>query len=133
MANGTIAFDTLQTSGQITGTAKSVDTDYLASGSAKVWVRSTDAAVITQSLNVSGGTDSGTGHYVYAFTNSFNYSSDHAGIGVIAGPDNGYFRKQENDGSSGSLAVRGVSAPGTGGSPAGIDTECSLNITGDLA
>ncbi len=28
MANGTIAFDTLQTSGQITGTAKSVDTDY---------------------------------------------------------------------------------------------------------
>ena len=29
MANGTIAFDTLSTSGQITGTAKSVDTDYL--------------------------------------------------------------------------------------------------------
>ena len=37
MANGTIAFDTLSTSGQITGTAKSVDTDYLASGSAKAW------------------------------------------------------------------------------------------------
>ena len=32
MANGTIAFDTLQTSGQITGTAKSVDTDYIATG-----------------------------------------------------------------------------------------------------
>jgi len=30
MANGTIAFDTLSTSGQISGTAKSVDTDYLA-------------------------------------------------------------------------------------------------------
>jgi hypothetical protein len=29
MANGTIAFDTLQTSGQIRGTAKSVDSDYL--------------------------------------------------------------------------------------------------------
>ena len=28
MANGTIAFDTLSTSGQITGTAKSLDTDY---------------------------------------------------------------------------------------------------------
>ena len=29
MANGTIAFDTLSTSGQITGTAKSLDTDYV--------------------------------------------------------------------------------------------------------
>ena len=37
MANGTIAFDTLQTSGQISGTAKSVDADYLAYGSAKSW------------------------------------------------------------------------------------------------
>ena len=35
MANGTIAFDTLSTSGQITGTAKSVDTDYVVNGSAK--------------------------------------------------------------------------------------------------
>ena len=37
MANGTIAFDTLSTSGQITGTAKSVDTDYVVNGSAKSW------------------------------------------------------------------------------------------------
>ena len=37
MANGTIAFDTLSTSGQITGTAKSVDTDYVVSGGAKTW------------------------------------------------------------------------------------------------
>jgi hypothetical protein len=29
MANGTIAFDTLSTSGQIDGTARSIDTDYL--------------------------------------------------------------------------------------------------------
>ena len=35
MANGTIAFDTLSTSGQITGTAKSVDTDYVVNGSAE--------------------------------------------------------------------------------------------------
>ena len=125
---GKIVADTLEHS-----TAGSVDTQYVVDGSAKVWLRSTDAAVLTQSLNVSSGTDSGTGHYVYAFTNSFNYSADHGGIGAIAGPDNGYFRKQENDGSAGSLAVRGVSAPGTGGAPAGIDTECSLNIHGDLA
>ena len=35
MANGTIAFDTLQTSGQIDGTARSIDTDYLLNGSGK--------------------------------------------------------------------------------------------------
>ena len=38
MANGTIAFDTLQTSGQITSTAKSLDTDFVVSGSAKAWL-----------------------------------------------------------------------------------------------
>ena len=38
MANGTIAFDTLSTSGQIQGTAKSVDTDFIVSGSPKHWV-----------------------------------------------------------------------------------------------
>ena len=32
MANGTIAFDTLQTSGQIIKTTKSVDTDYVVNG-----------------------------------------------------------------------------------------------------
>ena len=41
MANGTIAFDTLSTSGQITGTAKSVDTDYVVNGSAKSWSKFT--------------------------------------------------------------------------------------------
>ena len=44
MANGTIAFDTLSTSGQITGTAKSVDTDYVVSGSAKYWITFTQSS-----------------------------------------------------------------------------------------
>ena len=96
---------------------------------AKVWLRSTDAAVLTQSFNVSSGTDNGTGNYTYAFTNSFNYSADHGGIGAMAGPDNAYFRKNANDGAAGSLQVRGV----TSDPQAGIDTECSLNIHGDLA
>ena len=58
MANGTIAFDTLSTSGQISGTAKSVDTDYLASG-VKVWCNHEQAAsyIIHDSLNVSSVTD----------------------------------------------------------------------------
>ena len=38
MANGTIAFDTLSTSGQISGTARSVDTEYIVKGSAKFFV-----------------------------------------------------------------------------------------------
>ena len=106
----------------------SVATSFIAGGSAKVWLRSTDAAVITQSLNVSSGTDNGTGNYTYAFTSSFNYSADHGGIGAMAGPDNAFFRKQENGGPAGSLQVRGVST-----SAVGFDTECSLNIHGDLA
>lgn len=121
---GKIIADTLEHS-----TAGSVDTQYVVDGSAKVWLRSTDAAVLTQSLNVSSGTDNGTGDYTYAFTNSFNYSADHGGIGAMAGPDNAYFRKQANDGAAGSLQVRGV----TSDPQAGIDTECSLNIHGDLA
>jgi hypothetical protein len=70
MANGTIAFDTLQTSGQITGTAKSVDTDFVATGSAKVWMRwDMSASSLADSLNVSGFTDVSTG------ISQFNYSS----------------------------------------------------------
>ena len=54
MANGTIAFDTLSTSGQITGTAKSLDTDYVVSGSAKSWAAgdNSSGSTVTDSLNV---------------------------------------------------------------------------------
>lgn len=75
MANGTIAFDTLQTSGQITGTARSVDTDYLLNGSAKTTVAASDAAVLLDSLNVSSGEDEGTGDYKYNLTAAFSGST----------------------------------------------------------
>ena len=54
MANGTIAFDTLQTSGQIQGTAKSVDTDYLVSGIAKIFAKVTQDSThtINSSFNI---------------------------------------------------------------------------------
>ena len=83
MANGTIAFDTLSTSGQISGTAKSVDTDYIASGSAKAWVLGTNAAVLTNSFNIASGTDQGTGFYDYAFTNNFS-NANYSAAGVCA-------------------------------------------------
>jgi len=64
MANGTIAFDTLQTSGQITGTAKSLDTDYVVNGSAKCWHLMDHAGGSTlDSFNVTSFTDQATGHY----------------------------------------------------------------------
>ena len=71
MAFGTLAFDTLSTSGVITGTAKSVDADYILNGSAKVLfnmnLRSSTTmdiaadAISVECLNISSGTDSGTG------------------------------------------------------------------------
>ena len=72
MANGTIAFDTLSTSGQISGTAKSVDTDYLASGSAKCWLSFNGAATppaIRSSFNVSSLTDNSVSDYTINIDN----------------------------------------------------------------
>jgi hypothetical protein len=77
MANGTIAFDTLQTSGQITGTAKSVDTDYVVNGSAKAWVnfQGTDTFGINDSFNVTSCDDNGTGDYDINITSAFSNAS----------------------------------------------------------
>ena len=73
MANGTIAFDTLQTSGQITGTAKSVDTDYVLNGSARMVINYDQIAdVVRSSLNVSTVDDNSTGEFTINFAASFN-------------------------------------------------------------
>ena len=76
MANGTIAFDTLSTSGQISGTAVSVDADYLAYGSAKSWVNFNGTGTIASrdSFNTASLTDNGTGNYTQTFT--FAMSND---------------------------------------------------------
>ena len=86
MANGTIAFDTLSTSGQITGTAKSVDTDYVVNGSVKVWVNfdgSASGATARDSFNVTSMTDNGTGDYTVTFSNSMSNTS-YSASGLIA-------------------------------------------------
>ena len=72
MANGTIAFDTLQTSGQITGTAKSVDTDYVLNGSAKHFCHHDGGTTIDVSFNTASLTDNGTGDYTCTFTNNLS-------------------------------------------------------------
>ena len=62
MANGTIAFDTLQTSGQIDGTARSIDTDYLVHGGNKQWCNVNGVnATINDSFNVSSASDEAAG------------------------------------------------------------------------
>ena len=80
MANGTIAFDTLSTSGQITGTAKSVDTDYVVNGSSKMWCHLDlkTENTIDDSLNVASITDRATGRVTITYTNAMatvNYTS----------------------------------------------------------
>ena len=75
MANGTIAFDTLSTSGQIDGTARSIDTDYLLMGSSKSWALNAVDASSDDSFNASSGTDNGTGDYSKAFS-AINFDSN---------------------------------------------------------
>ena len=71
MANGTIAFDTLSTSGQISGTAKSVDTDYVVNGSAKSFeTHDGDSTTFLESFNMSSITDGTTGICSPVFTNN---------------------------------------------------------------
>lgn len=73
MAFGTLAFDTLSTSGQISGTAKTVDSDYLASGSAKVWIKlDMNAQANDDSFNVASITDNALGDFTVTITNDMN-------------------------------------------------------------
>ena len=70
MANGTIAFDTLTTSGQIDGTARSIDTDYLLNGTAKLWMNLDGSTFgIGDSFNMTSATDNGTGDYTGTIAN----------------------------------------------------------------
>ena len=97
MANGTIAFDTLSTSGQITGTAKSLDTDYVVNGSAKMWCTHSQASSYTldDSFNVASIADNGAGETTINFTNApananyaVNITSGHANQRTIFNSNN---------------------------------------------
>ena len=108
MANGTIAFDTLQTSGQISGTAVSVDADYLAYGSAKSWINLNGSSFgLRDSFNVTSVTDNGTGDHTVTINNDFS-NANYSAVGCcLAGTGSG------NNGQV-------VSSFGSaGGSPAG--------------
>ena len=53
----------------------SVATSTVFDGTAKAYVKGTNSAGLTDSYNVSGGTDNGTGDYTYAFTSNMASSN----------------------------------------------------------
>ena len=71
MANGTIAFDTLSTSGQISGTAKSLDTDFVVSGSLKGWGNLNSSSFgLRDSFNFASATDHSAGTHTVTYATS---------------------------------------------------------------
>ena len=63
--------------GDITITGEGTATMRLQQGLCKAWVEGSPAAALSDSFNISGGTDNGTGDYSYAYSNNMsgtNYS-----------------------------------------------------------
>ena len=124
MANGTIAFDTLQTSGQISGTAVSVDADYLAYGSAKMWAGMDLSVTVLDSFNVSSVRDDAAGRTTFFINNDMA----NAGYSLTG---------MENQGEANTCMGQGLTTSSfqfniyTGS--AYVDRDCGINVTGDLA
>ena len=123
MTNGTIAFDTLSTSGQIDGTARSIDTDFLLNGCAKSYTFATAAAVLSgDSFNITSGTDDGTGDYSFVFTNNLStgntvyhgtiFNSAMGVCTIAARATTGYDARTFNDANTATDQVTGTSAYG---------------------
>ena len=132
MANGTIAFDTLSTSGQITGTAKSLDTDYVVNGSAKVWVnwKGTDTVGLNGSFNVSSGADLATARYQINYSSAMGDANYAVGLGTNRQSDSGdHTFSNFYEGLTTLLRGRAFN---TGASALDQD-EWTANIHGDLA
>ena len=95
-------------------------------GLAKMWHRSADDATPTDSLNVSGGTDNGTGDYTYAFTNSMgnaNFGQAH----IINDTNAGSITSSEQ--ATGSTRIEIINGDGS----AARDRINAGQVHGDLA
>ena len=143
MANGTIAFDTLQTSGQITGTAKSVDTDYVVNGSLKSWLNfnGVGTVAVRDSFNLSSLLDVTQGNYTVTMASAMG-NVDYTCVGGAAstnagsGPRYAQFGCNHDSGTldanftTTSYSVNVFFPAGT----AEYDTEYTFNqVCGDLA
>ncbi len=147
MANGTIAFDTLSTSGQISGTAKSVDTDYLASGIKYHCTLNGNSFGILESFNNASATDNGNGDYTITNTNAFDNArparvvhthntSDDGGSLVAGATRAGTLSSGRGDTAPTSLAYRFITYFGSSASENGEVVNLSFNYVigaGDLA
>ena len=64
---------TMNSTGQTTIVGEGgTTTTNLQQGLAKAWFQSSNAAVLQDSFNISGGTDNGTGDYTFAYSNNMN-------------------------------------------------------------
>ena len=134
MANGTIAFDTLQTSDSAnTGTSKTLDTSYIFNGVSKAWVnlKGVDTFAIRDSFNLTSATDNGTGDYTLTIANDMGnttYSSPCSAGNTSSGR---YNIISESDGKATGTADFFGFQTNTGGA---LDPdEMSTSLLGDLA
>ena len=122
---GTIIADTLEHS-----TAGSVTTDYVVNGSAKAWAFTdgTGTASVSDSLNIGGLTDNGTGDYTFSFSSAMGNATYGGGSSAASSQANGQ-NFQLHIFSAASIRTRAENSSGT-------LTDCArlvFNITGDLA
>ena len=131
MANGTIAFDTLSTSGQIDGTARSIDTDFLLMGSAKAWadIDMTGTATNNDSFNISSFVDAGTGQFNLVISSDMANANYCFSVGFNnQASDASAFMKITAARATGQINMRKME----NGSSVDCDVNCTT-ITGDLA
>jgi len=131
MANGTIAFDTLQTSGQIDGTARSIDTDYLLMGTNKAWsniVYTSAAPVIRDSFNSSSVADTQGGEFTVSLSN--NMAND--AYVCVAATEDFSVEHQSPAITTSTYAIRTVADSSGDRADVGNGTHVFTLITGEL-
>ena len=100
-------------------------TTSLQQGLCKAWAMASTTASVNDSLNVSGGTDNGTGDYSYAFSNSMN-STSYTVVGSCGQDDIGIQGNKAR--ATGSYRIRHNNASGSS-----VDVDNNSNVHGDLA
>jgi len=111
----------------VTGEGNSTTTN-LQQGLAKAWANGTATAAVNDSLNVTAGTDHGSGDYTLTVTNNFtsvNYAMTATGRGNTAGH---IVTRNVARGAAGTLAVEIETDAG-----AAADFAFDCNVHGDLA
>ena len=110
--------------------ANSVAMEYVAGGSAKAWAFTdgTGTASVSDSLNIGGITDNGTGDYTFSFSSAMGNATYGGGSSAASSQANGQ-NFQLHIFSAASIRTRAENSSGT-------LTDCArlvFNITGDLA